>query len=145
MTFELIGRRFGFWTVIDKARGGSEGKPLLWKCRCDCGNESLVGGTSLRSGRSTRCRSCHNRLASWKRWGKPMNFLVLDEGRDLYADAYGQGTAGEAKVLPLCPRRPKKPHAPFATAKRARAKSTRFMALCGKSRQWESEHREAAE
>jgi len=52
---DLTGKRFGLWTVLCKAQGRK------WNCRCDCGQESAVGGTQLRQGLSTRCKSCANR------------------------------------------------------------------------------------
>lgn len=50
----LIGKRFGRWTVIDKGGYGANGK-LKWKCICDCGTIKEVYGQSLRNGSSTSC------------------------------------------------------------------------------------------
>ena len=50
----LVGRRFGRLIVIelydvDKTRD------KRWKCRCDCGSETLVRGSKLRNGRTKSC------------------------------------------------------------------------------------------
>lgn len=50
---EYIGLRFGMLTVI-----GYEGKRSgmhRWRCRCDCGNETVVGQTLLQSGKTKSC------------------------------------------------------------------------------------------
>jgi hypothetical protein len=52
----MVGERYGLLTVI--ARAGSTPTPAsnaLWRCRCDCGNESVVVGTDLRRGRQQSC------------------------------------------------------------------------------------------
>jgi hypothetical protein len=58
LRFDLTGQRFGAWTV-QRHDPTSVGKVAKWICQCDCGSppKSVVGST-LRSGRSTRCSSC---------------------------------------------------------------------------------------
>ena len=48
-----IGNQYGKLTVID--RGPSKDGRATWKCRCECGNEIIVLGKSLRSGNTTSC------------------------------------------------------------------------------------------
>lgn len=50
---DLTGSRFGRWTVIERSH--RRDSVLLWKCRCDCGREKAVVGTSLRKGESQSC------------------------------------------------------------------------------------------
>lgn len=50
---DLTGCRFGRWTVISRADIKKNG--VYWNCRCDCGNEGIIRGTSLTSGNSTSC------------------------------------------------------------------------------------------
>lgn len=50
---EYIGSRFGQLTVIDYA--GKSAGMHRWKCRCDCGNETVVGQTLLQSGKTKSC------------------------------------------------------------------------------------------
>lgn len=56
---ELSGRRFGKWTVIACAGKTPPSHIYHWHCVCDCGTEGIPSGGDLRSGKSTRCRSCH--------------------------------------------------------------------------------------
>ena len=51
---EMIGNRFGKLTVVECA-GKNNHKSLMWKCICDCGNERIVDGSGLRSGRNKSC------------------------------------------------------------------------------------------
>lgn len=58
----LIGQRFGRLVVIGEA-GRSKSGYVLWKCRCDCGSETVVSSDSLRSGDTTSC-GCFQRERS---------------------------------------------------------------------------------
>lgn len=54
----LLGKKFGKLTVISKE--GSEkhsgsSNAILWRVRCDCGNESVVRSTNLVQGRVKSC------------------------------------------------------------------------------------------
>ena len=60
---EMVGERFGKWTVIEFSRKGKRGE-LYWNCRCDCGSEKEVVGYSLRRGYSKSC-GCLNE-DKWK-------------------------------------------------------------------------------
>lgn len=55
---DLTGQRFGKWTVTSRAN--VHRKSAYWNCVCDCGNHSVVYGSDLRTGRSTRCVACGN-------------------------------------------------------------------------------------
>lgn len=48
------GNRYGRLTVIEYYGKNSDNKSL-WRCRCDCGNEKITTGKSLRAG---FCKSC---------------------------------------------------------------------------------------
>lgn len=50
---DFVGRRFGELTVLEYA--GKQGGMHRWRCRCDCGNETVVGQTLLQSGRTKSC------------------------------------------------------------------------------------------
>lgn len=50
---DLTGKRFNYLTVIDYA--GSKNGRTMWRCRCDCGNETIVDANSLKSGNTTAC------------------------------------------------------------------------------------------
>ncbi len=55
---DLTGQRFGRLTVIERAE--NKGKKTCWKCHCDCGNETVVCASHLKSG-ATRSCGCFNR------------------------------------------------------------------------------------
>lgn len=51
---DLIGKRFGRLIVIKKV-GTTKDNRVIWRCKCDCGNESDVITTALTSGNTTSC------------------------------------------------------------------------------------------
>lgn len=55
----LIGKRFGRWTVLERA-GFDQYTHAMWKCRCDCGNERNVYQEALLTGTSVSC-GCYNK------------------------------------------------------------------------------------
>jgi hypothetical protein len=59
---DILGRRFGHWVVLEEV----EVKDGNWyyKCRCDCGNESEVRGTTLTTGVSHQCLVCAGKIGS---------------------------------------------------------------------------------
>ena len=54
-----IGNTYGYLTVIERAENTKEGR-AMWKCKCKCGNETLVLGKHLRSGNTKSC-GCYQR------------------------------------------------------------------------------------
>lgn len=60
---ELSGRRFGRLLVLGRA-GSNEKGNSLWKCRCDCGKETIIVGYSLTGGRSKSCGCLHSEKLS---------------------------------------------------------------------------------
>lgn len=53
----LVGKRFGKLTVIERA-GSTKGGVARWLARCDCGNEIIVDGSSLRRNNGTKSCGC---------------------------------------------------------------------------------------
>jgi hypothetical protein len=53
----IIGIRFGNLTVIEMS-GKYKNGSVLWRCKCDCGNETIKRGNDLRSGKSVSCPKC---------------------------------------------------------------------------------------
>jgi len=49
----LVGKRFGMLTVLEYA--GKENRVHLWRCRCDCGRETVVRHGYLVSGHTKSC------------------------------------------------------------------------------------------
>lgn len=55
---DLSGRKFGFWTVIERAPDRfypSGGRAMMWRCRCVCNQIHIVAGNMLKSGISQSC------------------------------------------------------------------------------------------
>lgn len=56
LRINLIGKRFGKWTVLNLSKSG---RHTFWSCRCDCGNEKEVRADVLRTGLSQSCGLGH--------------------------------------------------------------------------------------
>ena len=51
---DLTSKRFGRLVVIEKTDHKSN-RSVVWRCKCDCGNETLVRNDSLRNGNTQSC------------------------------------------------------------------------------------------
>ena len=51
---DLTGEKFNMLTVIEQTGRDAYGK-ILWRCQCDCGNETVTHGRDLVNG---HCKSC---------------------------------------------------------------------------------------
>lgn len=63
VAIDLIGKRFGKLTVINRAGSfttKSGGKIALWACHCDCGNTTTIRAAALRMGKTKSC-GCYRR------------------------------------------------------------------------------------
>lgn len=65
---ELTGKRFGRLTALKIV--GKRGKSNLWRCICDCGNETEVSAGDLNSGHSKSCRCYHPAKHGYAAGGK---------------------------------------------------------------------------
>ena len=61
---DMIGKRFGRLIVLERVE--NIGDQAAWKCLCDCGNELISRGSSLRRGDTVSC-GCHRRELSAER------------------------------------------------------------------------------
>ena len=52
---DMTGMKINHWTVLEKSEKKRKDGIFFWKCRCDCGLEREVSGSSLRSGRAKQC------------------------------------------------------------------------------------------
>jgi len=55
---DLIGQRFGRWMVLKLSY--AEKRKVYWLCRCDCGIERMIDGSTLRNGQSKSC-GCYSK------------------------------------------------------------------------------------
>lgn len=50
---DISNQRFGRLTAIERC--GEIGSRSLWRCKCDCGNETVVSISNLRNGHTSSC------------------------------------------------------------------------------------------
>lgn len=60
---DLTGKRFGKLVAMGYAGKGKDGN-ALWNCKCDCGQEKIIDGHSLRAGRTKSCGCLQAQIAS---------------------------------------------------------------------------------
>lgn len=63
---DLVGKRFGSLTVLNYEYSTKGGK-RMWRCVCDCGNESLVQTSNLTTGHIKHCQQCGYKALAEKR------------------------------------------------------------------------------
>ena len=62
---DLTGKRFGRLVVLEQAEYhiDKKGRKIrMWKCKCDCGNETIVRHGGLQSGKTTSCGCFHKEI-----------------------------------------------------------------------------------
>lgn len=62
---DLTSKRFGRLLVLEKC--GHIGKYIAWKCKCDCGNETVVSVNNLQNGSTNSCGCFARELSSARR------------------------------------------------------------------------------
>ena len=78
--YNLIGQKFGYLTVIERAPCPDNTGKAYYKCLCDCGNETIVQACNLRSGARCSCGNCSNRMSQ----GELEIKLILDANNIKY-------------------------------------------------------------
>ena len=76
MKNNLINKRFGRLVVV-KEIGQYKNREIIWHCKCDCGNEVDVRGSSLKSGKTKSC-GCIAREKSHIRFFKDLTGKRFD-------------------------------------------------------------------
>lgn len=64
-SIDLTGQKYGMLTVIEEAQVDKKYGGLYWKCKCDCGNETIVSSNALRTGDTISC-GCLSSKNEWK-------------------------------------------------------------------------------
>ena len=59
---DLIGKKFGRWTVVAREQSGVP--RTLWVCKCECGGQKSVISTTLRNGNSQSCGCLQREVTS---------------------------------------------------------------------------------
>lgn len=63
LTEDFTGRKFGRLLVLEKVSKIGDSR-VLYKCKCDCGNECVVGGPDLKRGATRSCGCLQRELLS---------------------------------------------------------------------------------
>lgn len=79
-SIDLTGKRYGKLTVIEKTDARDSAGCIMWKCRCDCGNEKKYSTNSLNRGLVTSCGCGQIKLEdlTGKRFGR-LTVVELDK------------------------------------------------------------------
>lgn len=95
---DLTGKRYGKLTVMGfshkdvKKHKKSENKPFIttyyWKCKCDCGNTTLVSSSNLTSGNTKSCGCYKKELIAKKNTKQGFVFPVLDTSKKTIGEEY---------------------------------------------------------
>lgn len=92
-TINEMCNRYGRLVVIGESPTRDNRGNIMWVCRCDCGNQVVVSGSSLRHGNTKSCKCLHRDILSAqgkKRTGiKNPNFTTgqrINYGKKLYRD-----------------------------------------------------------
>lgn len=57
---DITGQKFGKLKVLRRSEKKVKCRTVQWVCKCDCGEEHVTSGASLRSGTTDCCRLCAN-------------------------------------------------------------------------------------
>lgn len=74
---DLTGERYGSWLLVERITIPRTKTKYL--CRCECGIEKIVGQSSLRAGRSTKCISCEAKIKHKGKISKSRKYKIGDK------------------------------------------------------------------
>ena len=80
MTNPKLGEKFGEWTIVDTTPIYKKDQ-RYFKVKCSCGTVELVHWSSLRLGKTTKCKKCryNSRRGSFKKNQIIKGFTILDD------------------------------------------------------------------
>lgn len=79
---DISNQRFGILTALEPTEMRS-GKAVIWKCKCDCGKETYISGSDLRSGNTKSC-GCQK----YKSQGENKIKNILEQNNILFQQEY---------------------------------------------------------
>ena len=65
----IVGQKFNRWTILSRAENHPISGSAQFLCQCDCGNKTIIPGTSIRKGHSKSCGCLRDELASKRMQG----------------------------------------------------------------------------
>lgn len=98
---DITGKRYGYLTVIKRV--ANKKKKVMWLCRCDCGNEKIISGNSLRTGLTKSCGCKTQALISQTKTGRNFNDLLGSRNTYDFYDTYAIGytNKGDSFIIDL--------------------------------------------
>lgn len=93
---DITNQKFGKWTVLFKTDKRNAGGVIYWHCKCECGREKDVLGTSLREGKSLSC-GLHSNISK----GNTKIADILDKANINYEVEKTFSTCKDKKELPF--------------------------------------------
>lgn len=81
---DLLGKQYGYLTVIEKTEKRTNNRSIVWKCRCKCGNETEVSSDALL--RKNGVQSCGCKQKEWA------SSLGKTKGKNLIGQKFGKLT-----------------------------------------------------
>lgn len=100
---DLTGLIFGRLTVLNEAEpqvSASGQKRIMWNCKCECGNYTVVSGAGLRSGSTKSCGCLQKELAREKRIKDPI--LINGVGYDYNGNIFYYDIEDEEILKDYC-------------------------------------------
>lgn len=91
----MIGQRFGKLEVVERVIPAKPSKYVRYRCRCECGGETVVYSHHLKSGATQSCGNCrgakgHSRTPTYKSW-ESMRRRCTDETHHGHKNYAGRG------------------------------------------------------
>ena len=98
-----IGNTYTYLTVIERAENSPDGR-ARWKCKCKCGNETIVLGKHLRSGNTKSC-GCYQKeraIESNMKRGGDLTGLRFGKLTVIGFSRWSKATSGKRDRMWLC-------------------------------------------
>jgi len=92
------GNRYGRLVVLERVKS-DRSRQATWRCKCDCENEVIIAGHSLRSGNTRSC-GCFKREHTGE--AHTINMVGRKYGRLTVVERHGSSERGHARWLCRC-------------------------------------------
>lgn len=99
----MIGERFGRLIVVERV-GSDKFKQTLWKCKCDCGNETITSTNRLKMGKTKSC-GCLKREGNNRKHGMcytRLNKIYRSMKQRCYSKSYGRYEDYGGRGISVC-------------------------------------------
>lgn len=99
---DLAGQVFGRLTVLDRAGSAPRSGKALWRCRCECGRETIVQGVYLTTGDTRSCGCLHLEATIAKGRAKRIDLSGQRFGRLMVIGELEQSRGSKGEIIWLC-------------------------------------------